>query len=180
MGCSGASNLQFGLVAAGAALTCNGERFILPSSILPDNCETILDRVAAFGLSSTLPLTAADRCDDRLWVSITQARPSGVPGVSSVDREVKVSTFPSRSTLIEAILASSYVPGFSGTTTVKEVNEFIAPNVQYVYDGVCTNPLPVPPSKPLLTGTVAMTKSCRWDFWHCPRHGVCGQACTLL
>jgi hypothetical protein len=158
MGCSSANNLQFGLVAAGAALTCNGE--ILPEAIIPDNCENVLDRVAFLGLFTNLPLAADDSCSGRLWVSTTHARPSGVPGTSSVDREVKVSTFPSRRILIEAILASSYVPGFSGPTTVKEVDVPIAPNVEYVYDGVCTNPLPVPPSKLLLTGIVPVTNRC--------------------
>lgn len=147
MGCSAATNLQFGLVAGGAVLGCNGE--IFPPTVIPDNCRNVLDRVASVGLQLGLPSDADTQCQNRLWVSTTQARPNGVPGVRSTDRERKVSTFANRRTLVEAILASSYVPGFSGPTSVKRVapGSPFAPGVNFAYDGVGTNALPVPPSE---------------------------------
>jgi hypothetical protein len=142
MGCSQANSAQFGGVAFGAAAGC----------LLANNCDGILDAFASFGLNLFLPANVVADCGSRLFVSTTHARPNFTPGIARRDREVKINAFADRQTVIEAILASSYVPGFSGPTNVKDVRgaPTLAPGVNFVYDGVGTNPLPVPPSELLV------------------------------
>jgi len=125
---------------------------------LANNCNGTMDIVARTGLFfAALPVDVHTRCKvppfkstspSRLYISITNARQS------NTDVEVKVSSFSSRTTVLNACAASSFIPRFSGTSLLGQPLLFISGTTQTsglgvtrAYDGVCTNPLPRPPSE---------------------------------
>nr|XP_039267546.1 uncharacterized protein LOC120342677 [Styela clava] len=84
------------------------------------------NRVLLDGLRRVLPPDAHKKCDGRLFISLTRVR----------DRKnIIVSEYPTRDSLISALLCSCFVPFYSG---------FIPPMYQGVYyvDGGLTNNLP--------------------------------------
>jgi len=150
--------------AVAAAMNCGNApipTFITAASALAgscriiNNCNGTLDIVARAGLFAALPADVHTRCKvapftstspSRLYISITNARQS------NTDVEVKVSSFSSRTTVLNACAASSFIPRFSGigilplrpllfTTATSGLG------VTGAYNGVCTNPLPQPPSE---------------------------------
>jgi len=121
---------------------------------IANNCQGTLDTVARTGLFAALPTDVHTRCrvspsvstsPSRLYISITNARQS------NTDVEVKVSSFSSRTTVLNACAASSFIPRFSGTSVLLQPLLFTTATsglgVTRAYDGVCTNPLPRPPSE---------------------------------
>lgn len=130
------------------AFTCSGvstDTAIATMSTLSNmcrvsgDCRHTLKALEAAGLAGTFSGDAHTRCSGRLFVSITEARPN-----PEADVERVISTFPTRSSLIESLLASSYIPGFSSRSSVMLPTEL---GVAAAYDGVCSNPLPVPPGE---------------------------------
>lgn len=103
------------------------------------DCKHTLKALQIGGLANTYPDDAHSKCSGRFFASITEARPNPEP-----DTEQVVSSFPTRNSLIQAVLASSYIPGYSARSTVMLPSEL---GVAAAYDGVCTNPLPVPPGE---------------------------------
>lgn len=105
------------------------------------NCEGSLEAVIRAGLLANFPADVHTSCSGRLYASVTQAQPN-----PAADFEVKVSNFASRDALVDACAVSSYIPGFAGPTTVTTAPGIGLP---VAYDGVATNPLPVPPGESL-------------------------------
>lgn len=128
-----------------AAISCSGvqqDSFLalataLNSACAGDSCRGNLENVIKAGLTGVLPGDAHQRCSGRLFVSITEAT-----GSKEADVERKISSFPSRNSLIRALMTSTYIPGFAGASAVTYPAEL---GVTAAYDGVSTNPLPVPP-----------------------------------
>jgi len=132
VGCSDVSNDLFIATAKALATSCS-----VPG--VGRDCKRTLDVVARAGLSSILPSDAHNTCAGRLFVSVTDAKANPAPDV-----EQKISSFSSRNVLIQALLASSYIPGFSGRSAVTVPTGL---GTGAAYDGVCSNPLPVPPGE---------------------------------
>lgn len=129
-----------------ASLLCSGvpiSEQLAANLALADRCRSsgacrgFLDSAVRAGLSDTLPADAAARCSGRLFGGVTQARPG-----SQRDTGVLLGpAWASRQKLIDAVAASSFLPGQSGglvTTT-------LAPAIPAAYDGGFSNALPTPP-----------------------------------
>jgi len=141
MMCSNMTNPQFASIAKSLAVTCN-----VPFPSL--NCEYTLDTVARTGLNLFLPVDTAARCQGRLFAAITSATTKDILGRSVADPGVLVQNFTSKTQVVNTLLASSYIPRFSGVTAVTAPVSVITPtgaSVPAAYDGVFTVPLPVPP-----------------------------------
>lgn len=101
------------------------------------SCRGTLSAVEMAGLSGILPGDVHSRCSGSLFVSVTEARAN-----PEADVERVISSFDSKDSLVQSLLASSYIPGFSGRSAVMTPT---ALGTGALYDGVCSNPLPVPP-----------------------------------
>jgi hypothetical protein len=138
MSCANVPTSEFLRAAKALANTC--------SVPLANNCRGTLDGAVRTGLFAVLPDTAAASCQGKLWVSVTSARTNPL-----ADVERKVTTFVDSFALQSALAASSYIPAFSGPAAVTSLT-----GVGQVYDGVATNPLPVPPCKSMVLLATSM------------------------
>jgi hypothetical protein len=105
-------------------------------------------------------------------VSVTDANAN-----PKTDRARFISSFKERHLLIQALLASSYLPGFSGRSAVTIPTGL---GIGAAYDGVCSNPLPVPPGECVelpsevcfdQPGACVLVRTrCTWDAWYEQQH----------
>jgi len=90
--------------------------------------------------------TAAD-CRNKLHVAVTQANDNRLsPAAAQKDKRVFVygNNVSTSAQITDAVALSSYIPAFSGRTVVTvPINNI---GVAVGYDGVATDPLPVPPA----------------------------------
>lgn len=114
---------------------------------LARSCSTTLDATLRTSLLAALPVNVTTDCSNRLWVAVTNAAPNpaadtkvsvtvDVASSSEGDQRVKLSA---------ALAASSYIPRFSGPSSVTRPGADIGAPV--AYDGVGTDPLPVLPGE---------------------------------
>lgn len=115
--CSGLASDSFATTATALSIACGGS-----------NCRGNLQSVVRAGMSAMLPADAHSRCSGRLFVSITEAT-----GNPAADVERKISSFPSKSALIEALATTTYIPGYAGASTVTYPAGL---GVTAAYDGV--------------------------------------------
>lgn len=115
--CSDVASDSFAATATALSIACSGS-----------NCRGNLQSVVKAGMSAMLPPDTHSRCSGRLFVSITEAT-----GNPAADMERKISSFPSKSALIEALATTTYIPGYAGASTVTYPAGL---GVAAAYDGV--------------------------------------------
>lgn len=156
--CSNATNAQatFNASVNAVAAGCR-----LP---LVNNCNKTLGAVLRGGLLATLPINAERDCANRLFVAVTRAN------ANSLDTRVLVTGALSRPQITEAVAASSFIPNYSGLCAVTFPAGI---NIPAAYDGVGTDPLPVPPGE----RQQLSSSSVLWKRHHCPH---CVTVCKPL
>eukprot|EP00879_Flechtneria_rotunda_P005584 GHRR01005878.1.p1 GENE.GHRR01005878.1~~GHRR01005878.1.p1 ORF type:complete len:317 (+),score=70.96 GHRR01005878.1:120-1070(+) len=78
-----------------------------------NTCLGGLGYLARLYMNATLPPDAAIRCGNKLFLTVTQATPRDV-----LDTTLLISNFTTNQQLVDASVASSYIPSFSGPTPV--------------------------------------------------------------
>jgi hypothetical protein len=112
------------------------------------NCKGNLDSAVGLYLFASLPTGIVTDCTNRLFVAVTNAT-TNREAVPDTRRFVTVSAQNTRANISEALAASSYIPKFSGSSAAKIPASpiFGGFTLPMVYDGVATDPLPVPPGE---------------------------------
>ena len=115
---------------------------------LANNCKFTLDSAVKSYLFAALPGGVVTDCTNRLFVAVTNAT-TNREAVPDTRRFVTVSAQNTRLNVSEALAASSYIPRFSGVSAVTRPSSpiFGGSTIPVVYDGVATDPLPVPPGE---------------------------------
>eukprot|EP00775_Hariotina_reticulata_P013202 gene13202-13333_t len=96
-------------------------------------CQGYLGAAARNATNKVFPPDVVQRCEGRLTVAVTQAKPGTQPDVG-----VLISSFNSRDQLLDTVAGSSWIPYFSGSQPV-----FITGDRAY-YDGGFTIRIPCP------------------------------------
>jgi hypothetical protein len=150
MSCGNVPTREFLAAAKILANTCSPQ--------LALNCRGTLDGAVRLGLLVALPDDVHTACQGRLWVSVTSARSNLLPDV-----ERKATTFSNRTALLQALAASSYIPGIS---LPSPANTRVT-GIGAAYDGAFTNPLPVPPCESWCCWPEACLTSARQPLQPC-------------
>jgi hypothetical protein len=106
-----------------------------------DACRGFLDRAVRDELNAALPLDAAARCNGRLWVTVTQARPKNQTDVGLLLGP----NWTSRPQLVNAAAASSFIPGVQSGGLVTDALK--GEGIPAAYDGGYALDLPTPPGE---------------------------------
>jgi hypothetical protein len=112
------------------------------------NCQGTLDSALRIGTLSTsyAALGTAAACANSLYVAVTRANQNSLSGNAKSDQRVLVSGTWDVTKLTQAVTASAFIPRFSGGSA-SAVTQAPAAGVNFAYDGVATDPMPVPPCK---------------------------------
>lgn len=107
------------------------------------SCSNTLDATLRTSLLAALPANVATDCSNRLWVAVTNAaaNPAADTKVSVTVDVASSNETDQRVKLSAALAASSYLPCFSGPSSVTR------PGAPVAYDGVGTDPLPALPGE---------------------------------
>jgi hypothetical protein len=158
------SNTKFAGASGGsvaAAFSCSkatGAQSTFRSSVaalnvacrLTFSCRGTLDATLRTSLLGVLPANVASDCTNRVWVAVTNATAnpaSDTRAFVTVDAASSgfLNASAQRARLSESLAASSYIPRFSGPSSVTRPGANIGAPV--AYDGVGTDPLPVLPGE---------------------------------
>jgi hypothetical protein len=118
---------------------------------LANNCKGILDSALRTGTLSTSyeALGTAADCANKLHIAVTQANANNLGNTAGKDQRVFVNGTWTVSKLTQAVAASAFIPRFSGPFPwdLSAVTTAPAAGIPVAYDGVATDPLPVPPGE---------------------------------
>lgn len=109
-------------------------------------CRGNLGARVAETANSILPPDAADLCRQRVFVTLTRARPH-----NQTDLPLLVTNLKNRSQLISAGVGTSWLPFWSGPSATTDFAGL------QVYDGGISAPLPCPPTRPYPGGELSIS-----------------------